>query len=596
MFPALLIGAVTAVVATAPLVLHERLVALTPAGQLAPGVVALALGGVLLAALLVQRLVLDRRPGNRLFDGLADLMVHIQLPGSPDSPFAWAWRGFISSLLAIFGGVAGPEGGAIEFGQALSIRLRDRSARWFEQRRRTDASGALAGAFAAAFGTPFAAVLLPVELGIGGRHQSTAASALISYFLSRVLQQQLMLHAPEFGGVLHTIQVRGIREWILTFVVAVGAGLLATGLIRFIHRFKRTLLDLFGRHTGTRLLVAGLLLCLLAGLHAPGGFAGSAIFEKLLWARIGTQESAVLLAAHFLGLAAVLAGFGTTGVFWPVLALGALLGYGLNHWVPLVGMGTAVGEGSIGFSAAAALVGGTALWSAVFGVPLTAAVAAWELSGNVGTLVPAFAAGTLALWVRRQLRTGSLLDSELKLRGMDLLQGKSLRILESLLVRDAMVTDHETVPEQEPVSELHVRILRARYPFLPVVNGQGLFTGLLTVDMVQEAWLSGNAGRPGVPAPAPPPPGEGPRVPLVNLLEAKDLLYRFGAESRRAGPRVKVTDRLSTATLLTSDHACIPVLSEDGRVAGLLFAHNVRLAYDREVARRSLTDPPSAAN
>jgi CBS domain-containing protein len=73
--------------------------------------------------------------------------------------------------------------------------------------------------------------------------------------------------------------------------------------------------------------------------------------------------------------------------------------------------------------------------------------------------------------------------------------------------------------------------------------------------------------------------------PLANLLEAKDLLYRSGFKV----PTVKATDKLSSTTKLFEEVPCVPVLGEEGRVIGLLFAHNVRLAYDREVARRTLS-------
>jgi hypothetical protein len=36
------------------------------------------------------------------------------------------------------------------------------------------------------------------------------------------------------------------------------------------------------------------------------------------------------------------------------------------------------------------------------------------------------------------------------------------------------------------------------------------------------------------------------------------------------------------------DIPCVPVLNSDGQVEGLLFVHHVRLAYEREMARRSL--------
>jgi hypothetical protein len=89
--------------------------------------------------------------------------------------------------------------------------------------------------------------------------------------------------------------------------------------------------------------------------------------------------------------------------------------------------------------------------------------------------------------------------------------------------------------------------------------------------MIQEAWRT-----------------QDPRTsnsPLNNLLGAKDLLYRSGFKTKT----LKANDRLSSTTGIFEEVPCVPVLTDDGRVQGLLFVHNVRLAYDREVGRRSLT-------
>src|SRR4051812_29814521 len=74
--------------------------------------------GVAAAAMLLQRFVIYRRPGNRNYDGVSDLMIHIHSPGDPDSATRWGVRGLISLLLSLFGTAVGPEGAAAEFAHA----------------------------------------------------------------------------------------------------------------------------------------------------------------------------------------------------------------------------------------------------------------------------------------------------------------------------------------------------------------------------------------------------------------------------------------------------------------------------------------------
>jgi hypothetical protein len=404
-------------------------------------------------------------------------------------------------------------------------------------------------------------------MGIGGRTSSVALAAMAAYLTSRGISALTMTKPFDFGGILAAFHLHGFAQFGQALAVAVICGLLGAAIIRFV-RFFQEGLQLFRAHVWRRTLAGGILLCLVTLVHNPGHVPGAAIVEKVLWGQGTPHEVGLLIATQFLILASVLSGFGTIGVLWPTLALGSLLGFETHA---LLAGGIPAG-GALPVSLS--LVGGTAFWSALFGTPLAAAVAAYELSSNPEVLLPCFLAGMIALEIRRWLRTPALFDKDLEARGLSLLDGKSAKVLDALYVRDAMVTDHETVHEQEAVSELYSKILSSRYPFLPVVNSQGMYSGLLTIDMVQEAYQAAATQHKG---------GEN-RISLGKLLEAKDLLYRF----RGKAPVIRSEERLSATAGMFGATPTIPVVSEDGKVLGLLFSYSVRLAYDREVARRSL--------
>lgn len=519
--------------------------------------------GVACLAMFSQRFILDRRSGPRAYDGLADLFIHIHSPSSPDSALRWLLRGAVSMLLAACGGLVGPEGAAIEWGHAASIASRSKMSRWFEQRRRTDASCALAAGVSAAFGAPFAGLLMPIELGMGGRYSMVAVASLVGCLGSRELARLAGWEAPGFAVAVEGLEVLSLRAWLGAGLIGAIGGAFAAGLIRFCRYAQESLLDLFQTQTWMRTLAAGVLLFLVVLTYRSGHAPWNGLLEQVLLDRRSPVEVWLLLASGTLSIAVILAGFGTLGVFWPVLALGGFLGHGLASLAP------AWLGGFAGPVALSTLAGGAAFWGAVFGTPLAGAVLAYEITGNAGVLVPCLVAGLAARAVRGRLRTRALFEHDLDARGMPLVEGRSAGVLEAISVRDAMVSDHEIVHEQEPVSTIYPRLLKSRYPFLPVVNSQNIYLGLLTVDVVQDAWQSQSGTS---------------NSPLSKLLEAKDLLYR----SRSKAPTIRVTDRLSATRGLFDVIPCIPVLGEDGRVMGLLFVHNVRLAYDREVARRSL--------
>ncbi|MGK5084148.1 chloride channel protein [Bdellovibrionota bacterium FG-1] len=519
--------------------------------------------GVAAVAMLLQRFILDRRAGSRSYDGLADLFIHIHSPFPQDSPLRWVMRGCISFLLTICGGGVGSEGAAIEWGQAFAIRSRSRMSRWFEQRRRTDASTVISAGVAAAFASPFAAVLLPLEMGVGGRHILSVISALSAFLTGKYLSSWVGFHFPSIAGAFYDVDLVSLPAFlsaaVSAAVIGVAAGILGSGLIRTFRYTQESLLDLFQTQTWMRILASGVLLFMVVLTFRSGHAPYLTLLEQVMSNQRGLSETWFLLVSRSLSLAIILAGFGSLGIFSPLLVLGVFFGHALSLSL-LHGLGGA---------SIAGLAGGAAFFGVILGAPISASVLAYEMTGNLNVMVPCLIAGLLAERVRQLLKTDTLFEYDLAARGMALIQGRSASVLEAVSVRDAMVTDHEVIHEQEPVSAIYARLIRSRYPFLPVVNSKNIYVGLLTVDVIQAAWTAQS---------------DTSNSPLAGLLEAKDLLYRSGVKP----PAVRVNDRLSATQGVFDLIPCVPVLSDDHRVVGLLFVHGVRLAYEREVARRSL--------
>jgi CIC family chloride channel protein len=556
---AIQIGLLAAIVASVPAWIRSRI----PFGWSSPVLVL----GVAVVAVLLQRYFVDRRPGYRGYDGVADLLVHVHAPSESDPASRWFVRGAISFLLTLFGGLVGPEGAAIEVGHAWALRTRTRSARWFEQRRRTDAGATLAAGVAAAFGAPFAGMLIPVELGLGGRTLSVALASITAFLGMRTLatwfpgSNRFIETMAKVARVAEDARIETGAQWATIAAIAVAGGLLGALLIRFVRYSRDSLLDLFRTQAWMRVLAGGVLLFMILLIH-PGGPGASgvgdlALFEQLGLTRQSPSAIALLISVLVLQLAMVLGAFGTAGIFFPLLLLGGHLG-ALAGQLILAGGGGDAGYGS--FAVFGILSGAAAVWGAVIGAPLAAAVLAYELTQNLHVLLPCLVAGFGAQSIRGWLRTPALVTLDLDSRGLKLVEGRSRQIMESLPVREAMVTDHEAVSDQEPIAELKARLARARYPFFPVVNAQGVYVGLLTADMVQDAWRAQS-----------------------RLLEAKDILYRQGFRT----PVARANDPLSATAGYFDDLPCVPVLSDDRRVAGLLFVYSVRMVYDREVGRRS---------
>ncbi|OFZ79986.1 MAG: hypothetical protein A2583_06770 [Bdellovibrionales bacterium RIFOXYD1_FULL_53_11] len=523
--------------------------------------------GVALFAMIAHKFIFERRADSRNYNGIPDLFVHIHASSGSDMVLRWVVRGIVSFFLALAGGIAGPEGAAIEFAHASATRARVHTSRWFEQRRRTDAAVSLAAGVSAAFGAPFAAVILPMELGIGGRGISVALASLAAFTGGRLLVHLsaltgYKLEGFDLGGVLYGYRMFSATGWVAIAVIALAGGLAGAALVRFIGYSRASFIELFRTRVWMRIVAGGVLLFLAALAYKNGNMSSWTAIENILWNRIGLSESGLLLLSKVFCLVLVLSAFGTAGIFWPVIAIGAVLGHlvdrGLFGGIP-------------GFSAIAGLAGATALAGAVIGSPVAVAVAAFEMTQNVQVLVPCLVAGIVARWVRRLVRASNIIDADLDASGLGLVDGRSASVLSSLFVRDAMITDFESVAQQEPVSGIYSRLAGMSYPFIPVISANGGYVGMLTADMVQESW---RVHKP-----------SSSESPLSKLLEAKDLLYR----SKVKVPAVRLTDKLNTVARMLGETPCLPVVDENGKMVGLLFAYNVRLVYEREVERRAIT-------
>jgi CIC family chloride channel protein len=537
---AIAIGLISAVFASLPGLIQSKIELERPLFLLVLGIL----------ATVTQTLYFRKFPARtRAYDGMADLFifVHSRLP--EDTWLRWFYRGFASLLMSLFGAGVGVEGVAAEMSQSFTLASRTSSELWNENRRRTDVASIIAGAIAAVFQAPFAAVILSLEVGAGGRTQSAILSAIFGYAGSLFISQKFSLElewVPYFQSL-----PAGEFRWFLIPVVGVIGGIVAFLLIRGLRWFQESVVELFKNNIAARPLLGSGILAAVLALHPQIQGAPLVSLTALTMTARTIDTQAAFFLAKVLMLAAVVGCFGTIGIFWPLFMIGA--SFGLMLLSGVVGI----------------FVGASALWAGVLGAPITAGVLAYEMTRNWKLMIAALIAGYVANETRRLFKQLPLVHRDLEARGLSLLDGRSASVLASIKVKDAMVTDHETVFENELVRDLSEKFLNSRHPFLPVVNRSGAYVGLLTLDLIQEG-LSTSTGA-------------------DAFFEVKDLLYKSSAKHTKL-KTVHEGDPLSMTSGLFGDHPCVAVLNGEAKVVGLLFSYAIRAAYDREVARRSLAD------
>lgn len=303
----------------------------------------------------------------------------------------------------------GREGPLIEFGGTLGARLSDAFGTSRKQARALVAAGTAAG-FCAAYNTPFAAILFVIETIVGIVALDAVLPAIAATVVAAALTRTLVGGGPIYGE--HAFALKSSVEWFAYGALGAAAAIVGLAVTR-----------------GLALAEAG-----IRWLNVPqpwraalGGAAVGAIacavpdvagngyepLNRILTDGMLPAAIAALLVAKILATSVSVASGVPGGMFTPVLLVGGAFG-ALWH-----GLLLAVGMTQVGGLGGYALVGMAAASAATIHAPLTAAVMAFELSGDYPIVLPLLLATTVATYVSRASGAVSVYQSELRRRGTD---------------------------------------------------------------------------------------------------------------------------------------------------------------------------------
>ncbi|GEP05750.1 chloride channel protein [Methylobacterium oxalidis] len=488
----------------------------------------------------------------------------------------------VSSALSIgTGGPFGAEGPIIMTGGAIGSLFAQFFHLTAAERKTLLVAGATAG-MTAIFGTPVAAVLLAVELLLFEWKPRSFIPVAVACVLAAAWRPFLFEAGPLFplaAALPPSPRILGLAI-LVGAVAGLQSGLLTTLLYRAEDAFERLPVHWMWWPALGGLAVG------LGGLIEPRalGVGYDVIGDLLNGHLLLGAAAAILLVKAAIWLAALASGT-SGGVLAPLLILGGTLG----------SIEGAVLPGTPGFWA---LIGMAAMMGGTMRAPLTGALFAVELTGDMTALAPLLAATTAAYAVTVLLLKRSILTEKIARRGVHITREYAVDPFELTRVSAIMVRAVETLPAEMPVEEALAFFASEapRHRAYPVLDAAGVPVGLVTLrdlmgwqrargavtgslaDLVSDAGLplvhpddtvghladlmvAGDHGR--VPVVEP-----GSRR-LVGLVARKDLLrireasghlerrrerfYRSGGHRgrvrRRPGP-APAEDQLSTTTLV----------------------------------------------
>lgn len=325
-----------------------------------------------------------------------------------------------SSWAAIAGGMSiGREGPLIEFGGALGARLGTLLDMSLNRTRVLVAAGTAAG-FAAAYNTPFAAVLFVVETMAGVTAPVLMLPAMGAAFVATAMTRAIVGAGPIYGQ--RAFGLGSYFEFFSFAILGVTAAIAAVGFKGVL----RVLENWFDSHPVPqpfRAMIGGLLVGAIAmWLPAVAG-NGYEPLNAMLDRPAPLGAVAVLLVAKVIATSGSVASGVPGGIFTPMLLVGAALGTAWSHLLRMI----TTAEPNAG---SLALVGMAATTAASIHAPLTAAVMIFELSGDYPIVLPLLLATVVSTAISRGLGSESVYETELRKRGLGwdiTLEGRQVR-------------------------------------------------------------------------------------------------------------------------------------------------------------------------
>ena len=470
--------------------------------------------------------------------GMPEALEAILTGGSKVAPRVAALKPLASAVAIGTGGPFGAEGPIIMTGGAFGSLVAQFVHLTADERKTLLVAGA-AGGMAATFNTPFAAVMLAVELLLFEWRPRSYIPVATAVSVATAIRA-VILGGGSLFHVAHAPLHLNAGIDALCVPAGVIAGLLAVAATALVYASE----DTFARlpvHWMWWPAIGGVVIG-VGGLFVPQALGvGYDVIGAELNGSIGLSLVVGVLVVKTL-IWSLSLGSGTSGgVLAPMFMVGGALGTVEAHVFPSVAPGFWP------------LVGLAGVLGGVMRSPLTGVVFAVELTGRLDAVLPLLIGASAAFAVSVLVLKRSVLTEKVARRGYHLTREYDVDPLEVLFVREVMATDVISFPAGEALDKVLATFVRGRRQLrdrqhrqrlYPVVDELGVMHGVVTRRDVLDQAL-----------------GEAPTVDNVDHLLVRDTVCAHPDETLRA-----VAYRMASTAVTR-----IPVLEpETGRVVGLV--------------------------
>ena len=407
--------------------------------------------------------------------GVPEVMEAITLRNGIIRPRVVFAKLFASSIYIASGGSVGREGPVIQIGSAIGSAI-GQFLRVNARRMRTFVACGAASGIAAAFNAPVAGALFAVEVILGDFAVPQFSAVVVSSVMATVVSRHFVGDFPAFEVPLYQLD----SPYELVFYVILG--FLAAGVAVLFIKMLYKSEDIFDNLKWPEFVKVGLggLGIGIIGLLFPEIFGvGYDTIESALQSGLIWKMALALVFIKIFATSLSLGSGGSGGIFAPSLFLGAMLGSFFGTFVSWFFPSLNISSGAYALVAMGGVVA-----AATHG-PIGAILIIFEMSGSYKIILPLMITCIIATILAMRLHPESIYTLKLKLRGINLFEGREINVLKSLTVKDVYSKNVESVIEQESYPTLIEKISKSPHSILYVVDENKKLLGTVSLNEVR---------------------------------------------------------------------------------------------------------------
>ena len=400
------------------------------------------------------------------------------------------WSSIAASSVTIgFGGSVGAEAPIVYSGAAIGSVVARKAGLSYKNMTMLLGCGA-AAAIAGIFKAPLAGVLFTLEILLFNMSMNAILPLLLSSVTATVVTYLFMGTEVQFAGSIEAFRMANIPFYL---VLGVFCGFMSLYFIRVTLKVEDRMRRF--RSPYTRWALCALLLGVLIFLFPPLYGEGYSSLSLMLNNDTGSVPSifgsslesspwlfllyfAAIMLFKVFATAFTNAGGGVGGTFGPTLVSGGLAGFVIARLINLSGLAV-VPEANF------VLVGMGGLMAGVMQAPMTAIFLIAEITGGYELLIPLIVTAAVSYGTIRGFERYSIYTKRIAAQGALLTHDNDQAVLTLLRTADLLERDFTPVRYNATLGDLVHLISTSRRNLFPVLDAQGRFQGVVTLDDVR---------------------------------------------------------------------------------------------------------------